>query len=576
MIEVSVRGREPMSENAFSSQSKTVGDLLSTNQQAQIVVPEFQRGYSWEKQHVKAFWDDITDPKRSKRYFLGPIVLMKKSDTVIELLDGQQRLATAIILFSVLRDAADKLGFKEANVLHAFIHRDYIVSEDGRRSLVLGEMDDTYFRAAVQDQHAEKHTTKATLRSQRHIAEARQVLVQAVNNAIAMKDQFESLHYLKDLRDKIRYELVLACISVDSDGEAFQIFETLNDRGLRLSVPDLLLNFLMKVAPQEDRKHIRKAWNDMITLMGRRDISKFIRHLWVSQYGDLKNENLFQALKTKLTSRESLGSLTFVQTCLTECQNYVALLTASKEHLSEAAPHVHDLVHEVAAQSSLPMLLSAYSKFDKSDFANVVKWLLVFVTRWSVLMGQDASSLETQLFLLARSIRDTPENDKIKKAKLGEIKDILMNLSPTNEQIGLAVERLILPVDGADYVVRKLADAMQSKTKETKTGHESNLEHIYPQNPDENSWGGEANQALLEPYTWHIGNLTMLGERLNRKAKNSEYDIKQQKYANSELEMPREIAAKYATWDINSIEQRAKSLVPLVVSIWDFDNPSRV
>ena len=84
-----------MSENAFNSRSRTVGELLSSNQQARIVVPTFQRGYSWEAKHVKAFWNDINDPNRSKKYFFGPIVILNQSETVIELLDGQQRLATA-------------------------------------------------------------------------------------------------------------------------------------------------------------------------------------------------------------------------------------------------------------------------------------------------------------------------------------------------------------------------------------------------------------------------------------------------------------------------------------------------
>jgi uncharacterized protein with ParB-like and HNH nuclease domain len=46
--------------DAFNAQPKNIGELLSDTLPAKIVVPRFQRGYSWEKKHVEAFWNDIT------------------------------------------------------------------------------------------------------------------------------------------------------------------------------------------------------------------------------------------------------------------------------------------------------------------------------------------------------------------------------------------------------------------------------------------------------------------------------------------------------------------------------------
>jgi hypothetical protein len=117
---------------------------------------------------------------------------------------------------------------------------------------------------------------------------------------------------------------------------------------------------------------------------------------------------------------------------------------------------------------------------------------------------------------------------------------------------------------------------MQTNTKELKID-EANLEHVYPQNPSEKEWGGSENQALLDPYTWHIGNLTMLGVRLNRKVSNKEYPAKQKHYAGaSELEMPKQLAATYKEWNVDSITKRAESLVPKILEVWQFDNNSRV
>jgi len=57
----------------FNSHPKNVGELLSSNERAKIVVPQFQRGYSWEKKHVEAFWTDIATFQRESKVKDGPV-----------------------------------------------------------------------------------------------------------------------------------------------------------------------------------------------------------------------------------------------------------------------------------------------------------------------------------------------------------------------------------------------------------------------------------------------------------------------------------------------------------------------
>jgi uncharacterized protein DUF262/uncharacterized protein DUF1524 len=565
-----------MSENAFNSRSKTMGELLSSNQSTRIVVPTFQRGYSWEKKHVTSFWKDINGPE--KKYFLGPIVTLSKPETddAIELLDGQQRLATATILFSVFRDVARDLNFKQAGDFAAYIQRDFIFREDDCRCLQMGDVDDLYFKETIQSEDG--NPMKARLRSHRHIHEARLLLMAAVRGRIQGQNPPEALVTLKGLRNRLRDALILACISVDSDSDAFQIFETLNDRGLRLSVPDLFLNYLMRVAPEEDRKHIRQVWNQMLTAMGKRDIGRFLRHLWVSKYGDLKSEGLFLALKGHITDK-SVKSVDFVVTCADECDTYVKLLSGRDEELGSAAPYVRGLLQELDCQPALPLLLSAsLLEVKAGDFDKVIKWLLVFVTRYSVLMGLDSSGLETVLFSLARDIRGKIDEGITPSVCLAHIKETLKKNAPSDEQIRPSARGLTLSPDDAKYVLRKLADHMESLTKESKT-HEANLEHIYPENPDDSEWGGPDNHAKLLPYLWNIGNLTILGKRLNQGVENKEYKVKVQHYASkSELKMVKKIVKDYPgpQWGEKQIEARARTLTEDALTVWNFDNPSRV
>ena len=82
----------------FNSQSRNIGELLGANERARIMVPQFQRGYSWERKHVRDFWTDLTTFQKESavkdgpdKYFMGPIVVRAESKFVIWLLDGQQR-----------------------------------------------------------------------------------------------------------------------------------------------------------------------------------------------------------------------------------------------------------------------------------------------------------------------------------------------------------------------------------------------------------------------------------------------------------------------------------------------------
>jgi hypothetical protein len=561
----------------FNAQSKNIGELLSANERAKIVVPKFQRGYSWEKKHIEALWNDLIAFQLDQRqkngphkYFLGPIVVLPESTETIAILDGQQRLATATILFSVMRDLARSLSIQAGADFARDVQRELIEKEGAGYSLEMGEMDKLYFAETVQaDPPAQK---KPALRSHRNIQKARQFLLDAVRSRTAGLDPAKALTLLKELRQTLRSDLVMACIPVTSERDAFRIFETLNDRGLRLSVPDLLLNYLMRVAKSDDeRKQIRDFWNEMLDRMGRRDINRFLRHMWVSKYGDLKSQDLFTALKEHI-EQNSIEALDFTRGCSEECESYVQLLDLSAENLEGSRLFVQSLLHELNFQPALPPLLSSYLCLPKTDFEKVAKWLLVFVVRYSVIANLDSSGLETVFFELARNIRQMTKKGEASKNCLTHIKEVLTKNAPSDDQVKAAVPDLVLSSDEARYVLSRLARHMQSKTKEV-TIDEANLEHVFPKNPS-SEW---PNSEALEPYLWHLGNMTMLGERLNKDAANRGFAFKKKQYEkNSELEMPKQIAKHYSRWDESTIRDRATKLAPLVAEVWNFGNPSRV
>jgi hypothetical protein len=567
--------------DAFKADSKVFGELLGDIQRSRFVVPRFQRPYSWEKKHVVAFWDDIKKFQKEsqtkngpEKYFLGPIVIMQSPEqkSIINVLDGQQRLATATILLSVIRDVAKEFPIAAATSFADDIHNHMIFKEEANNfSLELSELDKLYFSDTIQTYPP--LSRDATLRSHVNIKNAREVLTAAVRADTGTGDVNQQLEKLKAIRSIIKSDLVMACIPVSSHRDAFRIFETLNDRGLRLSVPDLLLNYLMGAADNDNERNlVREFWNDMIEEMGRRNVNRFLRHMWVSKYGDLKNVDLFSALKTLIESNNT-SSAYFARGCAEECVRYVALLKADKKELGDAAPYIKRLTENLGFESALPLLLAAYTHFDGPALEQLSKLLLVFVTRYSIVARLDSSGLETVLFSLARDLRSKMCADKPNtRVCLSHIKETLIKNAPNEDQIEAAIPTLTLDVDEAQYVMGRIATRMQTQTKEVAID-EANLEHIFPKKPS----GEWKNAAQMQPFLWHIGNLTMLGERLNSGVANSGYDKKKQHYAKvSELQITREIPKKYPTWDDVTVNKRALALAPYVKEIWDFNNPSRV
>jgi hypothetical protein len=92
----------------------------------------------------------------------------------------------------------------------------------------------------------------------------------------------------------------------------------------------------------------------------------------------------------------------------------------------------------------------------------------------------------------------------------------------------------------------------------------ANLEHIFPQNAA-SAW---PNRLSLEPLIWHIGNLSILGSRINRKAQNKSFSDKcLLHYSKSEIRMTKDLLS-YPHWDEKAIKKRARTLGKQITRLW--------
>lgn len=551
--------------NKYSSEKKTIGELLSTTSPP-IVVPDWQRNYSWESSYVEAFWSDLVnfsdqyrgDNINEQEYFLGSIVLVNSGVSHL-LLDGQQRLGTATILLSVIRDylreyssdAAIRAGSK------------YIADFDdatGANSfkLTLNIYDREFFRREVQEvAESASARPEASLGSHTLIRNARNYL------AGKFEEKYEELSRGKGAFDwalRIRKVLtdhvsVVAVASTDEEN-ASAVFETLNDRGIGLSAPDLLRNLLLRRANESERAEIISGWQVVLEMEEDAKVDDFLRHYWLSHHGDVKTRSLYKEIRHYVISKNE-SSVVFTRSLKKSASLYRDLVSGRDDDAE-----LQRLLRSVAmlgARSLWPAILSGWEAGGLVDKRrNLAKALIALFVRHNVIGNLENSKLESVVFEVAKQLRSTQDFE-------GAIAR-LKTLAPSDDEFVEQFKNARISRQGtARYILREI-EHCKRKTGEVsvEAPDRVHLEHIYPQTPRPGfQW--ENHVSAVD----RIGNLTLLSSRMNESIKNGPFSDKKPIYVQSDLLVTKDLAA-FDDWTVESIKSRQEKLSEHVLSVWSF------
>jgi uncharacterized protein with ParB-like and HNH nuclease domain len=550
--------------NLYTPEKKTIGNLLS-NTSPPIEVPDWQRNYSWSTTEVETFWHDLIafDTKypaqnvNDQEYFLGSIVIVNTNVSHI-LLDGQQRIATSAVLISVIRDFFDRFNRDAGTRLGSKFLRDF---DDGQNRdidrLTLNIYDREFFRREVllRRSDANYQTPVPQMESHHKIRAARAYLV------TKFEEKYQELANPADAHAwALRISLVLtnhmsvvAVISEDEDNAA-EVFETLNDRGIGLSTPDLLRNLLLRRAREQDRPSVVQMWGEILALGDDSDVKTFIRHFWLSREGDVKRQALYREIKTKIQA-ENIDSLAFTTLVRDAALTYRDLASAQDEN-EDVAKLLGD-VRELDASSLYPSLLSGFSVYlDEAIRIRLLNALLALYVRYSVIGGKESARLETLVFTLAKDLRaGLTIDDAIARMR---------EFAPSDNDFKATLASATVSRRGnARYLLKELElnrhydpeFALQSPSK-------VHVEHVYPQNPQPGQRWANHDQAVNL-----LGNLTLLGKRLNNAARNGPIQQKQPFYRQSQITITRELG-DVPNWTIQRIKDRQAAMAEQAAVIW--------
>src|SRR5215208_4811437 len=259
----------------YTPEKKAIGQLLSMTTPP-IVVPEWQRNYSWTTSEVETFWQDLLafhelypdENINDQEYFLGSIVMVDNNVSHL-LLDGQQRLATAAILVSVIRDSLAHYNRDAATRTSTRYLTDFDDALNRNTyKVTLNRYDRDFFRREIMElRDSGYEEPPASLNSHKLIRQARKFLNDKIEQKYKEIGNPERSHQwaLRILRVLTGHMSVVAVVSQDEDN-ASTVFETLNDRGIGLSTPDLVRNLVLRRAREDAREEIIDLWGIVLEI----------------------------------------------------------------------------------------------------------------------------------------------------------------------------------------------------------------------------------------------------------------------------------------------------------------------
>lgn len=254
----------------LSVDQKNIKDLLS-EKSANFLIPDYQRSYAWEEDECQTLWDDIFTfafPDGNKdafntndEYFLGAIVTYKNERKQSEVIDGQQRLTTLLLLLRAFYDKfeymADKPSKDTRNTISQCIWQ---TDEFGNADMLHLKIDS---EVATDDEKEEFLSILRTGKVDKNTNS------KYARNYKFFQDNIEDFigkfaAYLPYLPARILNNCILLPIEADSQDTALRIFSTLNDRGMPLADADIFKAQFYKYYENKGKKtEFIDDWKDL-------------------------------------------------------------------------------------------------------------------------------------------------------------------------------------------------------------------------------------------------------------------------------------------------------------------------
>ncbi|GAA9030813.1 DUF262 and DUF1524 domain-containing protein [Helicobacter pylori] len=535
---------------------KFIGD----NQKNQLVIPIYQRVYSWEKEQCKQLWDDIIKIGGNDKmdgHFIGSILYVldgfTHSDNALLIIDGQQRLTTITLLLTALREHWSDKRKEIEN--HYLINSD----KDGDKKfrLILSESDkDTLLSLIDKDK---RKPSEPSLK----IVENFKLFEEWISkNTNQLETIFKGLE-----------KLMIVEIALEKGKDDPQlIFESMNSKGMELAQTDLIRNYVvMETEIEKQEGFYNKYWRAMEKnfKQNKKWFDRFVRHYLTIKTREIPNTSKVYVAFKDYRQKEGIG----IEDLLKDLQKYcgyfcrIVFKKEADKDLNKALDFLVDLEMDVI----YPLLLELYSDYSdgvlsKDDFRRSIALIESYLCRRKV-CGLGTNSLNKVFPSFARHIQKD-EYFKSLKAHFGSLTE--KQRFPNNDEF----KNLFITIDFYKFNKNKyFFERLENfERKERVYTHEYTTEHIMPQTLTE-KWQkdlGQDHERIHTQYLHTIGNLTKTG--YNSEYSNNSFQEKrdmEKGFKDSPLKLNQGLR-DLKSFGEEEIKKRANDLADLALKIWTY------
>lgn len=574
----------------------------------QFLIPAYQRRYAWGQRQQRELFDDLRLLASGDTHLLGTVLFLsdthKPGINQLELVDGQQRVTTITILMRVLarrfeQEQKEKTAQKIAELLQC-----EGVDEQVMPKLQLGDLDHGDYVRIMDGGDISEVENDCLSSAYEHFTEwVGQMSVDELN---------AFFHKLMNSASIIR-------LDVGAAKDAYKLFETINNRGLRLKPTDIIKNFLLGHAsslPAGTLDKVKEDWRKLIVALDGLDSDDFFRQ-WLAgklhrkvtktklvadfkayylrhvQEAESMTEFMSSTIKddedeedsedvaitgeedeaTEASAKIKKVKLTAFSKALRQSAELYAELLWHSTESTKVNRHIANL-WRIKAFQAFTWLLDMFGRerLDEKAQVRLLKALEAFMMRRHI-CEKRSNELET-IFAGLTGIAD----EGYEKAVL----EILRDHTPDDEEFESSFASFpFVPavIDRARYALEMFEYQAIGHKNEYYLADpdELELEHIVPKAADKAStkkdfgdWPsylGEGWKAKHTKMLHRIGNMTLLADELNVVASNNPFLAKRREYAKSNIQLTKDLVG-LGHFKFKQIEARSKAFAKQAVAMW--------
>ncbi|WOV92387.1 MAG: DUF262 domain-containing HNH endonuclease family protein [Candidatus Nitrosoabyssus spongiisocia] len=541
----------------MDADNKKFHELIDSG--CQFSIPIYQRTYNWTHKQCKRMFDDILKIGKADKgsHFMGSVAYVGSAEhasveiTPYQIIDGQQRLTTLMLLLAAMKDFLDKTktDITSQKIDSLLFNRNHENTEEYYK-LVLTDNDDETFKSILNNDKI-KYSNNIT------------------TNFEFFRQQFSNNTGILDTVWNGIHNLNIVSIVIDKNGgdKPQEIFEGLNSTGLDFSTTDLIRNYvLMRYDTKKQKKIYKEFWRPMEMLFSGNDddFDEFIRnYLMVQKKLLISKKNTYDEFKEY--TKDLIMDIEIKN--IYKYSKYYAMIiygNNDSDTLEKYIANIRDQGTNVAHSLLLKVLVDhADEKISFNDVVSILSLVDSYLVRGFVCNTLSKGANKRFPELLNKII----ETDYVKSIE----KTIMINRSlarefPRDSTFREKLERVQLysNITLCRYILFRLEHEGNNEIVDSES---LQIEHIMPQTLTE-EWErylGNTWKDTHEKYLHTIGNLTLTGH--NQKIGNIIFAEKKKEYEKSHLKITKSLC-NYENWNRTSISERTKNLIEDSIKIW--------